>query len=155
MKPEHAEWIDAYVASVNHFTRGKCGAATAAMKEAFPELRIERGHVQAPWGKDAHWWCVDTDGTIVDPTASQFQTWLSPEDYEPYRDGDPVRVSTCMHCGEGVWRSDPKARPTFCGDECEQATAAYMQRAEDAPRPDWAVPVDEIEAYHAKHRFGE
>jgi len=26
------------------------------------------------WGKQAHWWCVDLSGNIIDPTIDQFPT---------------------------------------------------------------------------------
>lgn len=40
------------------------------MVEAFPELKRVRGHYHCPWLSKAqpHWWCVDPDGNIVDPT---------------------------------------------------------------------------------------
>ena len=64
MKPEHQHWMTEY--SFSHpYLLGHCWIATLKMKAAFPELRRVIGSVI----EMGHFWCVDTDGTILDPTA--------------------------------------------------------------------------------------
>ncbi|WNM70169.1 hypothetical protein [Myxococcus phage Mx1] len=74
----YQEWIDAYTFSLGGVSpKGMCGAATAAMALYFLELRPVLGRVDTGDGNlHPHWWCVSPDGTILDPTASQFQTIL-------------------------------------------------------------------------------
>ena len=123
MLDAYRAWIDAYVASQpNGFVRGKCDKATQMMVEAFPELRRVAGFAHVSWGRDQHWWCVAPDGTIVDPTASQFQGGLA--DYEELdldKDQDRIPTGVCMDCGD-----DTYGGKTFCSDICERATLNYL-----------------------------
>ena len=54
--------------------RGKCKEMSEELVKNNPDLRLVRGHYYCPiWNKDEqHWWTVDKDGTIVDPTKFQF-----------------------------------------------------------------------------------
>jgi hypothetical protein len=54
--------------------RGKCKEAVDELVSKNPKLRAVRGHYWCPiWNSnEQHWWCVDADGTIIDPTAKQF-----------------------------------------------------------------------------------
>ena len=53
--------------------RGKCKEYAEELVRKDPTLQLVRGHYICPiWGAQAHWWCVDLDGKIVDPTARQF-----------------------------------------------------------------------------------
>lgn len=129
MNPAHQAWIDAYVAAQNGFLRGKCREATAAMVAAFPELRQAGGFVYCTWGRDQHFWCVAPDGAVVDPTAAQFQAAFQYEELDLNDPATRARVPTgvCMDCGGDVYNGD-----TFCGPECELATAAYVAKARGA-----------------------
>lgn len=119
------EWIEAYVAAQpDRFVRGECKDATSKMIEAFPELRIACGFVHTTWGSDQHFWCVAPDGTIVDPTREQFPIVFQYEEIDPEKDRDRVPTGVCMDCGEPVYLGK-----TFCSDECEQATVAYLNDA--------------------------
>lgn len=123
----YADWIENYVARHDDFVRGKCDRATKEMVEAFPELRRAAGFAHVSWGRDQHWWCVAPDGSVVDPTASQFGT-RGVLRYEELDLKDPAtrgRVPTgrCMDCGDDVYNRD-----TFCSPECEAATTAYYAR---------------------------
>ncbi len=124
MKQSYAAWIEAYVsAQPDRFVRGKCAEATAAMIEAFPELRRAMGFAHCTWGRDQHWWCVAPDGSIVDPTIEQFLSVCSYEEIDP---NDPealrgVPTGVCMDCGGDVYEGK-----TFCSEACERATLAYL-----------------------------
>lgn len=68
----YQEWTE-------HFTKhwddgdGLCYYATAALMRSFPELEARYGMVTLRGQEDDHhWWCIAPDGTVVDPTASQF-----------------------------------------------------------------------------------
>lgn len=129
MNARHAEWVEGYLARFQHPSHclGRCREAAEEIAAAFPgELEVVRGHVHdAEWGKRGHWWCVDREGGIVDPTAAQFPALV---EYEPYRDGEPVRVGTCMECGEAIWATPEEAESVgyFCGEACERAFACSL-----------------------------
>ncbi len=55
--------------------RGKCKELAEEAIRADPSLRLVRGFYHCPmWGKQAHWWAVKSDGTVVDPSVKQFPT---------------------------------------------------------------------------------
>lgn len=100
---------------------GRCRGVTKEMVEAFPELRRVRGHYHCPiWGKRAHWWCVAPDGSIVDPTVSQFPSRGIGE-YVLLDETAPIPTGKCPDCGEYVYGT------TFCNDSCERRTAEYLR----------------------------
>ena len=52
---------------------GECAEISLAMATAFPELLLVEGfYLHGPWTA-THWWCVDNQGRIVDPTRYQFK----------------------------------------------------------------------------------
>lgn len=115
----YQEWIDQYAVDQKHQLLGKCRQASLAMQQAFPELRTVRGHVETNWGRRAHWWLVDAEDNIVDPTVLQFDVIFS---YDPWEPGDEVCVGKCMECGEHIWKStdnlDNVRKETFCSEDC-------------------------------------
>src|ERR1019366_7112369 len=65
--------------------RGKCKELVNAACVADPTLRVVRGFYHCPlWGKQAHWWAVKPDGTIIDPTVKQFPTKGVGAEYEEF-----------------------------------------------------------------------
>jgi hypothetical protein len=124
----YAQWISAYVQRCGgpHGTLGRCKSAAEEMAVAFPELRVVRGHVECPepWRRRGHWWCETAADEIVDPTAAQFACGILW--YEKYRDGDPVRLGTCMDCGAPLWGPPDRGRQEFCGQRCRDSYAAYL-----------------------------
>jgi hypothetical protein len=93
------------------------------MVKAFPELRVACGFCLCTWGKDQHWWCVAPDGTVVDPTKSQFHAVFGYEEVDPNDPATRNRVPSgvCMDCGDAVFNGN-----TFCCHECEDATRSYL-----------------------------
>lgn len=66
---KYREWVDAHVKD----TYGTCRETCRDMVGAFPELKRVYGHYYCfVWGERTHFWCVDPEGAIVDPTSSQF-----------------------------------------------------------------------------------
>jgi hypothetical protein len=78
--------------------RGKCREYAEAAVATDPSLEIIRGWYYDPfWGRQEHWWTKRSDGTIVDPTASQFPFGGVEEWYEEY-----TGVFPCQGCGREV-----------------------------------------------------
>jgi hypothetical protein len=117
MKPEYMAWIAANVTE----TYGKCAKVTEAMQLAFPELTRVRGHYYClSWGERSHWWLVDTDGEVVDPTAAQFPSGGHGV-YVPWEEGTPEPTGVCPNCGGYVYTGD-----TCCSENCGLEYVAYI-----------------------------
>lgn len=82
--------------------RGKCRQMSEDAAKADPSLTVVRGHYWCPmWNRtEAHWWCVDKDGKIVDPTAQQFPS-AGMGDYIPFDD-----IFCCEQCGKTIPEDD-------------------------------------------------
>ena len=122
------EWIADW-ASKQRIIRGACGRAVNAMVEAFPELKRVAGWVIFTGGSSEHFWCVAPDGSIVDPTFSQFSGKLLR--YQEFQPGDEVRVGRCLNCGDGIFAQiqgldDRSAARSVCTPECAQALEASL-----------------------------
>jgi len=53
--------------------RGKCEEEAKKLASIDQSLLVIKGWYICPiWGKQAHWWCKDSAGRIIDPTAKQF-----------------------------------------------------------------------------------
>lgn len=127
VKAIYKVWITAYVASHGGNVRNRCGDAVEHMSAAFPELRTVPGYaIDGNGVQHEHWWCTDTDESVVDPTASQFK---APITYKPWQPGDVVRVGRCMNCGDHIYASvqrlDGNLR-SVCDDDCAAAFAATL-----------------------------
>ena len=126
------EWIKDYVAKHNDFVRGLCKQAVEDMVKAFPELRKAAGFAHVTWGRDEHWWCVAPDGSIVDPTKSQFQFGVVLQ-YEELDLNDPstrdlVPIGKCMNCGDPTYTSSPDS--CICSQACHDSYVAYLNSPE-------------------------
>ena len=109
------EWIEC----VGH-PEGRCKSVTLRMKIVFPELTRVRGHYHCwVWGKREHWWLIDPDGEIVDPTAAQFPSHGAGI-YAPWKEGSPEPMGKCLNCGEYVYDGN------FCNDTCRRAFMADL-----------------------------
>jgi hypothetical protein len=118
MATTYREWIAANVTG-NVF--GKCYDWSCDMADAFPELRLVRGHYYCTaWGERAHWWLVAPDGSIVDPTAEQFPSRGAGE-YIELDLNAPVPTGKCLNCGELVYQGD-----SVCSPECYAATVSFL-----------------------------
>ena len=96
-QPKNKRSLELSVATNYAKYRGKCKEMVEEICKQDQTLTPVRGHyICWLWGKQAHWWAVKPDGTIVDPTVSQFP---KPHigDYVPF-DG----VIECSQCGERV-----------------------------------------------------
>lgn len=101
-------------------TYGKCAEVTLAMQQAFPELTRVRGHYYCPiWGERAHWWLVNTDGEIIDPTKAQFPS-KGIGHYEPWPEGAREPTGMCPNCGELIYDGN-----YLCNDTCYRQYVAF------------------------------
>ena len=96
--------------------RGKCKEMSEAAVLADPTLRLVRGHYFCPiWNREEpHWWCVKSDGTIVDPTARQFPS----KGLGIYTEFDG-RIA-CSECGKEVAEDEAliEGSYAFCSSKC-------------------------------------
>lgn len=113
---QYADWIAVNVAE----PYGKCAEVTLAMAEAFPELTRVRGHYYCfAWGERTHWWLTTREGTIVDPTASQFPSRGNGE-YVELDASAPMPTGKCPNCSGLCYDGG-----YCCSDRCGAEYAAY------------------------------
>jgi len=96
--------------------RGKCKEMSEALVAANPKLRLVRGHYFCPlWASnEQHWWCVDENGTIHDPTKLQFPS-AGNGIYEEF-DG----IVECSNCGKEMREEEASfaSNYAFCSNRC-------------------------------------
>lgn len=96
--------------------RGKCKELSEALIKEDPTLRLVRGYYHCPvWGKQAHWWCCDQNGKILDPSVKQFPTQGAIATYEEY-DGN----IECEYCNKVVPEEEAYwvEHHAYCSGEC-------------------------------------
>ena len=78
--------------------RGECKKLVDLAIKEDPTLQAVRGFYHCPlWGKQQHWWCKRTDGSIYDPSVKQFPTAGMGAEYEEF-DG----WCACEECGKRI-----------------------------------------------------
>lgn len=103
----------------------KCFEASLKMKDIFPELTVVRGMIlveepfDLPPFKTTHWWCLDPNNFVVDPTAHQYPTDII--EYTPVDEskGDPT--GKCPNCGDLCYDNE-----YLCSKQCEKDYMAYL-----------------------------
>lgn len=97
--------------------RGKCKELATAAADADSSLTLVRGYYHCPFdGKQAHWWCKKSDGTIVDPSARQFKDGGTAGGYEEFSG-----FFECEQCGGLIEESEIRfaiGRRVFCSYNC-------------------------------------
>lgn len=100
--------------------RGKCQEMCERLTALDPTLTMVRGHYYEPlWDSDEpHWWCVNSDGEIIDPTSKQFPSGGVKEFYTPFSG-----VCTCENCGCEFDESDgiPMGNYIVCSIRCARS----------------------------------
>jgi len=121
----YTDWIEANYPTPES-ARNQCHMATAQMVEKFPELWRRRGYyIDVLWGRRHHWWCVDPQGAIVDPTAHQFPG-CGQGDYEALDESAVMPIGKCLECGGLVYESQGHSDPQFCNAKCRAAFARSL-----------------------------
>ena len=95
--------------------RGKCKVMCEELLAKDNSLKLVRGHYLCPfWGEQAHWWCVDKTGKIVDPTKLQFPSKGMGE-YIEFNG-----MVQCAECGEEIKEEDAdiEGNYAFCSYSC-------------------------------------
>jgi|AMWB02.1.fsa_nt_gi hypothetical protein len=116
---DYVQWISEWLQ--NNDPHLKCATATLEMVSAFPELTRIRGHVWLCGGYERpHWWCIDKNGDVVDPTASQFNGIVM---YEPWDESLPEPTGVCANCGGYTYN-----HATCCSDKCHAEYCAYISK---------------------------
>lgn len=97
--------------------RGKCKEMSEALVAENPDLRLVRGHYWDPWWnrEEPHWWCVDADGVIHDPTREQFPSKGVTEFYTEFNG-----MVACEQCGDAVEEANAVACGNYmtCSNRC-------------------------------------
>lgn len=125
MKPEYRQWIAENVVGTGI---GFCHSYSALIQNEFQHLRIARGVYGCLMGGSyPHWWTVDVDETVVDPTAAQFPckgegTYeeLTQEEIEA-----SFPCGKCANCGNDIYKADNAPSDMLCSSECYSSYAAY------------------------------
>jgi hypothetical protein len=114
---EYKLWVKQHYPNAKAAT-GQCHQAAKAMVKEFPELRLARGFVSTPDAELTHWWCVDQEGDVIDPTRHQFPLvfW-----YTEISDDHPLAkypMKKCMNCGEMYLQSEGHSYDPACDEYC-------------------------------------
>lgn len=119
MKIKYNLWIENFVKE-NPKIKGLCSIATEQMVKEFPDLKRVRGHVQDALitREVEHWWCIDDENNIIDPTASQFNFIIS---YDERDESLPEPTGKCPNCGEYCFNNN-----FTCSDKCSKEYHAYV-----------------------------
>lgn len=97
--------------------RGKCKEMCEALVADDPSLKMVRGHYYEPtWGREEpHWWCVNAEGVIIDPTKLQFPSGGIIDCYTEF-DG----TFDCEECGKNFPEAELVAAGNYpvCSNTC-------------------------------------
>ena len=102
MKKKYKDWI---AKNILDTADGLCLEWAGLMAQKFPELTLVEGAVHFHgYDSEGHFWCVDADGEIIDPTVGQFGD--IPIQYEFIR--HPAQTGDCIICDA----------PTYLDNKC-------------------------------------
>jgi hypothetical protein len=117
---EYIKSLGTYVNTGRPRIHGMCDHATEAARAAFPELIRCRGYVA--FGRGPHWWCVAPDGTIIDPTRTQWDPMPTAADYVFLDESTADRLPRkCWGCGDDAFGQHP-----VCSMDCARGVADDM-----------------------------
>lgn len=112
---------------------GQCGKATERMVKEFPELRRTNGFIVVMGYPEPqmHWWCVDTEGNIVDPTRNQYSesgyVVAGYEEIDDEHDARKFHRGKCMNCGEYYYvKPEVKKYGLGCSEKCSDELHEYF-----------------------------
>lgn len=109
MKIKYKQWIENNVVD----PKGKCKEYSNLMNSEFPELKKVRGWYYLD--RDIpHWWLVDENDNIIDPTIDQFVSKNGV--YIPIDESNFIEPSgKCLNCGRFVYGNE---LDKFCSVKC-------------------------------------
>jgi len=121
-------WINANYPTAKS-ARLQCDEATKEMVNVFAELKRVRGlaSVKEPYGlpptRTPHWWCVTSEGTIIDPTAHQYPTEILSYSEADESKGSPT--GKCPNCGGLCYKGN-----SLCSEKCNREYMDYLNNPE-------------------------
>ena len=106
-----------------------CKEATLLMSKQDLSLRRVRGHYYCPLSNKnhAHWWLVDANNVIIDPTRGQFLSNGHGGTYREWDESSKEPTDMCVNCGNYCYNSN-----AFCSDECSKQNRVIFARCSDA-----------------------
>ena len=105
-------------ASDSEICRYQCLEFSKKFAEKFG-LKVVPGFYEINDYPHEHWWCVDDNGQVIDPTATQFSKGGT---YSPHSEGKhKARIGACPECGTDLFEGDGD----FCGEECFDSYVRY------------------------------
>jgi len=123
---KYEKWIRNYISK--NRVLGNCKSACYEIQDEFPELEVVAGWaITQSHGKQEHFWCVDVEGEIVDPTHDQWGEEIL--EYIVWNPGDEVAVGKCQDCGVTIYKKVDTLdgiRETFCDEKCFSSYAKYV-----------------------------
>lgn len=112
MKNKYQDWIDENILDTADIL---CLEWSGLMAQVFPELKLAEGSVLADDDRFWHFWCIDPDGEIVDPTACQFDEIIRYR-FEKY----PTATGICPVCGNNTYLGNTCCSvPCYCSADTE------------------------------------
>lgn len=127
LEEKRASYVNGSELTAQELVYAACNSFTTKFVKKFPHLKRQAGfygsgRVAGSPGSE-HWWCVDVDGTIVDPTAAQFlpggvYTPLDPSKHD-------VKLGRCMNCGADIYGKISDGSKCVCSQDCADALENY------------------------------
>jgi hypothetical protein len=116
---------------IPYLLKGLCESWCKKFKKKFPDLKIKRGF----YSGNEHYWCVEPNGTIVDPTFPQFGQIQNPNKYRVFNpETDKIYLGKCMNCGTSIYGLESEGHQRVCKDviidgvleqSCEKELESY------------------------------
>ena len=117
----YGEKIKDWIGKLEGDLTGRCAEITQEMVREFPKLKRVRGHYHCSvWGEREHWWCVDADDALIDPTAAQFPSKGLGE-YAEWDESQQEPTGKCRECGSYCYNDS-----AFCSDDHAKVYMAYI-----------------------------
>ena len=118
MQEKYEKWIKENVTK----PRLQCAEYTLKMQKQFPELKRIRGHYFCD-REHPHWWLIDEDDNIIDPTIVQFPSIDGI--YIPWDETQKEPIGKCLNCGELIY--DCIISSQICSKICEISFLKSLQ----------------------------
>jgi len=118
MKQKYKDWVEEKVEDPYL----NCIYYSELMTLDFPELKVVRGYYEDIInGMIPHWWLVDEEGDIVDPTHSQLNGLCIKELYHEYDESQDKPTGKCKNCGEFCYDNN-----MVCSDKCKNEFLEHL-----------------------------
>jgi hypothetical protein len=110
--------------------QAQCYSFCEAFVEKFSHLTMVKGwYVAAEHNYTEHWWLIEKDGTVVDPTKGQFS--IQTGEYVSHGSKRAkelelfAKIGRCPNCGGDIYEGDEDFGGV-CSDECAASYSEYL-----------------------------